>query len=984
MINAINYFFEETPSAANEYFRAYFDFETTNTSSSVINNKSGTIELSGVIKPSVGNFWQLSSGSGYLSGNRYIHLSGLNNVSGFDTQDLTIALVYDNRNVGGATLISTSQTGSFLSYDQFGSPKTSIVYKGFEFGVTDNNKLFFEYYNNGPNIFVSDFTLSDKNSVYLSISENNISFGYYDFFRNRLVSNENYISTEYLFDYSNMFIGYNPLASGLYNFNKSYTGFVDTFVLFSPSIYEYDLVTLNSGIGYLYNTGQISIETTLITGITGYETGITGYSQEQTGVVLLITGTAINEWGVEYTGYLESGLSGSVPIFGPSGVTGILALEQITGITGSGIFKNTNYLNFFGKKNINLLYKVNSNDLIELNLNTDSQNVPIYKNIKLNYQPYEDNFVDSENLRSSSTPIVYMNGQLADVGSFYETGDAYNLSRYIINDYYIDDNDNFIFANNYNESDNIIADYIYEEPTESSLYKFKQKLSGLREVAAEGFYGWNNAINNNETTILMGGLGTGPAATGGVLIFTGDSINRWSVRQKLTGDSASDRFGVSVSINTGNVIVIGATVDGGSNSGSCFVFTGDSINGWNFRQKLTGDSAQASNGNSNTINNDGTIIVMGANLNDIPFANGGGAFIYTGNPSLGWNFRQKLTGTFAQLNLGSSVAMNSNGNTIALGGHSSTYNSGLVFIYTGSSNGGWILKQTISGLENQALGSSVDMTENGEIILIGAKGQLSTLNGSGLIYTGNSNVGWSLAQIISGDEVGNFGQSVSITNNGNTVLVYGKTSQNNIALIYTGNSNLGWEFKQKIIQAVSNPGNDSHSTSIISPSGNVVIIGDRYDNSNTGSASIYNLDNNNLYTVNDNFIINSGSGFYNLTGYTSDIYNVYFNGQKLISGLHYQSSPLGYIQFNQNSYYYTGVSGKLTLLKELIDFRSTGSGNLFKPNTPYFLSEIYKNGVRQILNLDYLELGDLSSNNGTGFFDQNTDVIYNNDQLFNI
>ena len=61
MINAINYFFEETPSAANEYFRAYFDFETTNTSSSVINNKSGTIELSGVIKPSVGNFWQLSS-----------------------------------------------------------------------------------------------------------------------------------------------------------------------------------------------------------------------------------------------------------------------------------------------------------------------------------------------------------------------------------------------------------------------------------------------------------------------------------------------------------------------------------------------------------------------------------------------------------------------------------------------------------------------------------------------------------------------------------------------------------------------------------------------------------------------------------------------------------------------------------------------------------------------------------------------------------
>lgn len=981
MNQSINYFLQEIPGVASDNCKLYFDFLSGN-NLQVINNKSGDPLLSGVIESAVNspyfsyqipNFWQ--NGSGYFSGDKYVRIS---NTTGINIQDFTACFIYTNYKKGGSTLISTIGTGFSQSYTEQGNIVNNYIYKGFDFGITANNYLYFEYYtDNGPEILLSKDNLSEKNSIFLSINNNNLSFGYYDFFKDSLVSYDYVINNYFLYNSNEIFIGYNPKATGTYAFNSSFTGFIEELLIFSPSIYNYEIINVNSGFAHIFDSGiYYQIIENLVTGITGYDTGIIGYENQLTGKELIVTNQVTGEFGDVYFEYDEQSLSGLVPYIGFTGLTGIISFDISSGYSGSKVIKNNSFIQNFGKSYINFIYENTSEDLIELNFTTNYQ-PKIYKNINFDYLLNSQSFTIRENLNLNKNYNIYANGQLQEIGDFYYTGNGYNSGKYIINDYIID-NDTLKFVNSYNEQDDIIADYIYEETIESSLYKFKQKLSGLKENTAEGRYGFSNAINNNETILLMGGLGVTTLASGGVLVYTGDFINGWTVKQKLTGDSTSDRFGSSTSINTGNVIVIGARTDGGSSSGSCFVFTGNSINGWNFRQKLTGDSVSGFNGFSSDINNDGTIILMGSNENDIPFLNCGGAFIYTGSPSLGWNFRQKLTGTFPQLNLGSSVAMNSSGNIIALGGYSSIYNSGSVFIYTGSSNGGWFLKQTISGLENQTLGSSIDINNNGEIILIGARGQLGGLNGSGLIYTGNSNAGWSLAQIISGDGPGNFGQSVSMSNNGNTIAVYGKIAPNQITLIYTGNLNLGWKFKQKIIDAISTPSIDYYRNSIISPSGNILMIGNIYNDSNTGSASIYNLDYNNLYTVNDNFIINSGNDFYILTGYTSDIYNVYFNGQKLMSGLHYQSNPLGYIQFNLNSYYYTGVTGKLTILKELLDFRITGSGNVFRIAKPYFLSEIYKNGVRQVLNNQYFELASIDSNTGKRLFDQKSDIIYNN------
>lgn len=982
MANAINYFLNEYRSLANDNCRLYYDFNHTgNTTTQIIPNQSGNSQLTGYILPSTNNFWSAVSGSGYFYNNRYVKIA---NFSGneFDPINFTLSLVYENFGTGGSTLISTIDTGNINMYDSFGTLSIYKQYKGFEFGITANNQLYFEYYtNNGPNIFTSDFSLADKSSVFLNIIDNEISIGYYNFFKNKLITNTFYIQSEYLFNYSGFYIGYNPNAVNGYSFNKNFTGFIDNLLIFSPAIYEYDLVYLNSGFAYEYVDNSSTISE-IFTGITGYVNQITGYITQVTGYAAIPTGVVTNEWGVEYTGYLQSGLSGTFPLYAPSGLTGIINLFS-TGSGSSIIAYNTNYVSTFNKNYINILSKLDSQDLIEANLITQ-YNQNFSQNLNFNYQNYQNSFFLDSDTTLNEKYIVYANGQLQNIGDFYITGDGYNSGKYIINDYIIEDN-TLKFSNTYTQEDNIIADYI-DSDIDSSIYNFKQILTGVRENSNEGFYGYSNAINNNEKIIIMGGLGSASAASGGALIFTGDYTNGWAFKQKLTGDSSYDRFGISVVTRSGDIILVGAYNDGANISGSCFIFTGNSNIGWTFKQKLTGDSINnSSNGNYNVINNNGTVLLMSSYLNDSPFTNCGGAFIYTGNSTLGWNFKQKLTGSFAELSLGYSAAMNGAGDIIALGGYSAIFTSGLFNIYTGNSINGWNLKQSITGLQNQNLGSSISITNNGNIILVGAKGGGATDLGSGLIYTGNSNAGWQLKQIITGDVTGNYGQSVSITDDGNTILIHGKIYPNQMVLIYTGNSTSGWNFKQKIIQSTTSETTpNAPQNTIISPSGNMVIIGNSRNFANTGSSFIYNLDNNNLYTVKEDFIINSGSGFYILTGYDNNYYSVYFNGQKLTSGLHYNSNLSNYIQFNKNSYYYTGVSGKLSIIKNLTDFIITGTGNLFTKLSPYFSSEIYKNGIRQKLSVDYLELAKIDSNNGTGFFDIKPDLIYNNEGLFNL
>ena len=147
----------------------------------------------------------------------------------------------------------------------------------------------------------------------------------------------------------------------------------------------------------------------------------------------------------------------------------------------------------------------------------------------------------------------------------------------------------------------------------------------------------------------------------------------FNLAQKLSGDSANDQFGHSVATNgDGTVIVMGGI--GNDNgpavgSGAAFVFTGNSTVGWTQKQKLSGDSAQDEFGHSVATNSDGTVIVMGGRLDDPNgISNAGSALVFTGSTAIGWTQKQKLSGDSVNDLFGQSVATNGDGTVIVMGG----------------------------------------------------------------------------------------------------------------------------------------------------------------------------------------------------------------------------------------------------------------------------------------------------------------------------
>jgi uncharacterized protein YciI len=264
--------------------------------------------------------------------------------------------------------------------------------------------------------------------------------------------------------------------------------------------------------------------------------------------------------------------------------------------------------------------------------------------------------------------------------------------------------------------------------------------------------------------------------------FIESGVENYFVKQKLTGDSAIDVFGWSVATNSnGTVLMMGGHYDddSGFNAGAALIYTGNAVAGWQLRQKLTGDSANDEFGQSVAINSDGTLLMMGGALDDDGGNNAGAALIYTGSAQGGWTLKQKLTGDSADDSFGSSIATNSNGTVLMIGAFyddDSGFNAGAALVYTGSAQGGWTLKQKITGdSTNDYFGWSVATNSDGTVLMMG--GDLDDDGGidagATLIYTGSAQNGWALKQKLTGDSAGDqFGWNVA-TNSDGTVLMIG-------------------------------------------------------------------------------------------------------------------------------------------------------------------------------------------------------------------
>lgn len=209
-----------------------------------------------------------------------------------------------------------------------------------------------------------------------------------------------------------------------------------------------------------------------------------------------------------------------------------------------------------------------------------------------------------------------------------------------------------------------------------------------------------------------------------ILTLSFEGIGQVQIGNDIDGENPGDLSGHSVAISAnGNIVAIGAIEnnDGGSRSGHVRVF--ENLDGtWTqIGEDIAGETVDDRSGWSLALSADGSIVAIGSDLNNSwrgqveVYENIGGTWTQIGEDIEGENF-QDISAT--------SISLSDDGSIIAIGAPRSdgiANNSGHVRVFE-NLGGSWIqIGQDIDGEQEQGrLGNSVALNGEGNIVAIGA------------------------------------------------------------------------------------------------------------------------------------------------------------------------------------------------------------------------------------------------------------------------
>lgn len=301
-------------------------------------------------------------------------------------------------------------------------------------------------------------------------------------------------------------------------------------------------------------------------------------------------------------------------------------------------------------------------------------------------------------------------------------------------------------------------------------------------------FGWSVSLSADGNFVAIGAPYTNNADElyqGLVRVYKNTS-GVWSqIGADINGEAIDDEFGYSVSLSSdGNTVAIGApSNDGnGDRSGSTRVYNYN-IGAWTqIGSDIDGEDAVDNSGTSVSLSSDGSIVAIGADLND---GNGG-----TDSVSGHVRIYQIISGEWLQVGsdingeygetLGVSVSLSSNGDIVAMGGdYASNANgdlSGTVRIYSYNSSVWTQIGADIYGEDMyDNSGASISLSGDGKIVAIGAPlnlGNNSYSVGSARIYKYSSNIWTQIGSDIDGEyQYDEFGSSVSLSSDGSIVAI---------------------------------------------------------------------------------------------------------------------------------------------------------------------------------------------------------------------
>jgi Flp pilus assembly pilin Flp len=300
--------------------------------------------------------------------------------------------------------------------------------------------------------------------------------------------------------------------------------------------------------------------------------------------------------------------------------------------------------------------------------------------------------------------------------------------------------------------------------------------------------GWSLALSADGSIVAIGS-DLNNSWRGQVEVYENIGGTWTQIGEDIEGENFQDISATSISLSDdGSIIAIGAPRSDGiaNNSGHVRVFENLGGSWMQIGQDIDGEQEQGRLGNSVALNGEGNIVAIGASQNDQNGTNTGEVKVYENIDGTWTQFGGDINGVVEFEDSGSEVALSQDGNIVAISSASSNANglhSGLVriFEYLG---GVWTqIGEDINGEASEDyFGWSIALSASGNVIAIGALWNDDNGFNSGHVKI-YQNIGGEWTQIgenINGEAASDeSGFSVDISHDGSTVAIGAKANDGN-------------------------------------------------------------------------------------------------------------------------------------------------------------------------------------------------------------
>ena len=298
--------------------------------------------------------------------------------------------------------------------------------------------------------------------------------------------------------------------------------------------------------------------------------------------------------------------------------------------------------------------------------------------------------------------------------------------------------------------------------------------------AADDRFGVSVALSDDGTIVAIGGGKNDAGATdGGHVQVYQYSGGAWSqLGDDINGDAATEQSGWAISLSSdGSIVAIGAPLNEGT-PGRVKVYQYSSGAWSQLGSDIDGEAADDQFGRSVSLSSDGTILAIGARYNDGNGDNAGRVQVYQYSSGAWSQLGADIDGEAVHDEFGRSVSLSSDGTILAIGAPSNDaggYRAGHVRVYQYSSGTWSQLGDDIDGeAADDRSGGSVSLSSDGTILAIGAPFNDESGSDAGhvRVYQYSSGTWSQLGDDIDGEAADDrSGYSVSLSSDGTKLAV---------------------------------------------------------------------------------------------------------------------------------------------------------------------------------------------------------------------